>query len=66
MCELLFVVGMETSMLENSLETRFMGLVFTISLTVTTTKELGMKVVSKQGYCAYGFRTGDTKCGEWD
>ncbi|XP_056846967.1 uncharacterized protein LOC130497796 isoform X2 [Raphanus sativus] len=38
---------MEASMLETTLETRFMGLVFTISLMVTTTKELGMKVVSK-------------------
>lgn len=37
---------MEISTQESTLETRFMGLVFAISLMVTITKELGTKVVS--------------------
>jgi hypothetical protein len=45
--EIFVVVGMEISMQESILETRFMDLVFTISLMVTITKELGMKVVNK-------------------
>lgn len=43
---LFLVEEMEISTQESTLETRFMGLVFTISLMVTITKELGTKVVS--------------------
>lgn len=43
---LFLVEEMEISTQESTLETRFMGLVFTISLVVTITKELGTKVVS--------------------
>lgn len=42
-----FVVEMEISTQESILEIRSMDLVFTISLMVIITKELGMKVVSK-------------------
>ena len=40
-------VGMVISMQGSIMETRFMGLVFTISLMVIIMKELGMKVVNK-------------------
>ncbi|CAG7903340.1 unnamed protein product [Brassica rapa] len=43
---LFLVEEMEISTQESTLETRFMGLVFAISLMVTITKELGTKVVS--------------------
>lgn len=43
----LTISGMVISMQGSIMETRFMGLVFTISLMVIIMKELGMKVVNK-------------------